>query len=359
MIFFYLCNENNIAVYIKYPAHIVAFINIKSKEVYCIMFQIKAPSTLDNRIKTRNSSILKYIWYNKWLYAFMLPAVLAVFIFSYIPMWGIIIAFQDFEPLKGIFHSDFVGLHNFKVIFDNPDFARNLRNTLGISLLGFTFGFPLPIILAIFLNELTSTKFKRFFQTASYLPHFISWVTVAGIMYTLMDYNTGIINKIISTLGIERVEFFAEPSLFWPLSVGIAIWKELGWAAIIYIATIASIDPELYEAAIVDGAGRYKRMIHITLPGIAPIISLSLVLTAGSIFSGAGICPGFDGVFNLYNAVVSEYAETIDYWVYREGLMRTNFSFGTSVGLLFSVINLTLLLCANKIANKINDSGLF
>jgi putative aldouronate transport system permease protein len=230
-----------------------------------------------------------------------------------------------------------------------------MRNTLAISGIGFTFGFPLPILFAIMLNEIPGIRFKKFVQTTSYLPHFISWVVIAGIMYQMLDKNTGIVNRFIKLFGGEPIYFFAEPSMFWGLSVAISIWKGLGWSSIIYLASIVSIDPGLYEAAAIDGAGRGKRMWHITLPGILPTVTMMLILQAGSIFSGAGITPGFDGVYNLSNATLSQYSDILDIWVFRMGIQRQRYDIATAMGLLFGVVNMALVLVANWIARHVGE----
>lgn len=299
-----------------------------------------------------------YFRTNYWLYLFLVPAVVAVLIFNYIPMWGVIMAFQDVDPLKGVLGSRFVGLANFRSVLSTPDMLRILRNTLAISLLGFAFGFPLPIVLAILISELRSTRFKRFVQTTSYLPHFISWVIVAGLAFEMFNSENGAVNNLLVALGMPKVEFLTTGKLFWPFSVGVAIWKECGWASIIYLAVITNIDPEYYEAAIIDGAGRLQRIVHITLPLMMPTVAMLLILNAGALLSGAGISPGFEGVFNLMNPMVANYAETLDYWVYREGIVRAQFAFGATVGLGLAVINFGLVYLANKAANKIADMGI-
>jgi len=305
----------------------------------------------------RKQSSLKYLLKYKWLYLFILPGALTVFIFNYVPLWGLIMAFQNFEPTKGVWGSSFSGLSNFKDVFIHPDFIRIMRNTLAISGLGFIIGFPLPILVALLINEVRSLKYKKIIQTISYLPHFISWVVVAGIMYEFLN-TRGLVNNLIALVGLPRTDFFADPKLFWIVSVLISVWKELGWACIIYLAAIAGVDQELYEAAVVDGANRLQRIWNITIPGIKPTIALLLILTAGSIFTGAGISPGFDGIFNLMNPVLGDYAQTLDIWIYQEGIYRGSYSFTTAMGLMLAVISFILVYVANKSANKIDDLGI-
>lgn len=314
---------------------------------------------MENRI-ARNGAVglSAYIKKNYQLYLFVLPALAAVVVFCYLPYPGMYLAFVKYDVTKGIWGSDFVGIQHFISLFSDPSFIRVMRNTLAISLIGFAFGFPLPIVFAILLNEFSLIKFKKFVQTASYLPHFVSWVAVAGMMYQIFNGNNGIVNDIREFIGLERINYFGEPTMFWGVSVFIAIWKGLGWASIIYLAGISSINPELYEASAIDGAGRFKRVRHITLPGLMPTITILLILNAGSIFSGAGITPGFDGVFNLSNSVVSEYSDILDIFIYKQGLRQMHYDFATAMGLLFGIVNMALVLAANHVANKTNNSGI-
>lgn len=317
-----------------------------------MIHEAKPPILLSSKNRV---SFARYFRSNYWLYLFLLPALLTVIVFSYLPYEGLRLAFVKYDLVKGLSGSRFIGLDNFTYALSNRDFLRVMRNTLAISGIGFTFGFPLPILFAIMLNEIPGIRFKKFVQTTSYLPHFISWVVIAGIMYQMLDKNTGIVNRFIKLFGGEPIYFFAEPSMFWGLSVAISIWKGLGWSSIIYLASIVSIDPGLYEAAAIDGAGRGKRMWHITLPGILPTVTMMLILQAGSIFSGAGITPGFDGVYNLSNATLSQYSDILDIWVFRMGIQRQRYDIATAMGLLFGVVNMALVLVANWIARHVGE----
>jgi putative aldouronate transport system permease protein len=308
---------------------------------------------------TPKKDSFRYLKNNIWLYIFAAPAIIAVFIFEYMRMPGVIMAFQHFDPMKGFIHSPFVGLENFANIFTDADLPRIIKNTLVISALGFFIGFPLPIIFAILITEVRSIRFKKFIQSTSYLPHFISWVIVAGIMYDLMDADKSLFNKIIGLFGYESRNYISDPNIYWYVSVAISIWKELGWQSIIFISAIVSIDQEQYEAAIVDGASRFQRIIHITLPGIMPTVAIVLILQAGLILTGAGLSPGFDGAFNIGNPGNDSQSQVLDVWIYREGVRRMSYSFATAVGLVLALINLTFVFIANRSANKINNSGVF
>lgn len=299
-----------------------------------------------------------YFKRNYQLYLFLVPTFIVLILFSYKPYTGLYMAFTDYDVIEGMWGSPFVGFKHFIELFQDPGFGKVMRNTLAISAIGFVFGFPLPIILALFLNEIKFMKFKRFVQTASYLPHFVSWVAIAGIMYQMFDPKRGIVNDIIAFFGFERIHFFAEPKMFWGLSVAIAIWKGIGWSSIIYLAGMAGISPDLYEACEIDGGGWLTKMRHITLPGIMPTVTVILILNAGSIFSGAGITPGFDGVFNLSNNIIAEYSDILDIYIYKQGMKQLRYDFATAMGLMFGIVNMALVYIANATANKINNSGI-
>lgn len=304
-----------------------------------------------------HKNLFASLWKDRTLYIFIAPAFIAVLVFNYIPIWGLMMAFQEYNPVRGVFGSPLVGLDNFINVFGSAELPRILRNSLGISVIGFIVGFPLTILFSLLINEMNAFRFKKLVQTVSYLPHFVSWVVVSGIAYDILDYDGGTVNHILGLAGLNRIDFLAEPLLFWPVSVAIAVWKELGWASIIFISAMASVDADQHEAAYVEGANRFQRISFVTIPGIMPTISLVLILQAGAILSGAGISPGFEGVYNLWNPVVGEYADILDIWMFQEGVKRTHYSFAAAAGLLLSVIHFFLVLAANKIANRINDLG--
>lgn len=286
-------------------------------------------------------------------YIMLLPALLFVLIFAYLPMYGIIVAFKDYYSTKGIWGSAWVGFDNFRQIFQLQKFWQVIRNTLEINVLRLIFDFPAPIILALMLNEVRCRWFQRVTQTVVYLPHFISWVVVSGIMFNILS-SDGLLNSIITALGGEQVKFLSNSSTFRPLLVISQIWKEVGWGTIIYLAALSGISPEYYEAAMIDGAGRFKQIFYITLPFLAPTVSIMLILRMGQMMVG-----GFDQVFNLINPSVYDVGDVIDTYIYRIGLVDGRFSMASAVGLFLNVINCFLLLSVNKISQKIGGVGLY
>lgn len=293
-------------------------------------------------------------------YLFLLPGVISAFIFNYIPMGGIIMAFQDYRPQDGWLHSDLVGLKHFIDFLTDPDFYRALRNTLGINFLMILIGFPLPIIFSLALHEMRSEKFKRGVQTITYLPHFLSWVVVAGLAYRMFEQDYGAVNLLISLFGHEKIAFFRESKYFWGLIVGLSIWKELGWNSIVYLAALSTVDPVLYEAAMVDGASRWQRLWKITIPSIAPTIAIMLVLQVGALVSSTasgswGV--NFDAVFNLKNAMVAEKAITLDVFVYQQGIQYNRVSLAAAVGVVQSIVSLILVAITNKASKKMSGAS--
>jgi putative aldouronate transport system permease protein len=286
------------------------------------------------------------------LYIIFLPVFIYYIIFCYIPMGGIVIAFKHFTIMGGIFGSPWVGLENFERFFQNGDFWTVFKNTIVLAFYRILFGFPAPIIFALLLNEIRFGKYKRVIQTVSYLPHFISWVVVYGLLYNFFSAD-GFVNQIIKLVGGQQVLFLSMPKYFRALFVGSGIWKELGWGAIIYLASLASINTELYEAAMIDGANRFQRMWHITLPGIRSVISIMFVLSMGGLLSVS-----FEQVLVMINPSVSSVADVIDYYIYSVGLKQiNNFSYATAVGLFRSVLSLILVLVTNSIAKRIDEEG--
>lgn len=290
---------------------------------------------------------------NKYKYIIVLPAIIYFILFSYKPMYGIIIAFKNFRPTLGIMGSPWVGFQHFQDFFTDVYFFRVLTNTVVISLYSIIFGFPAPIILAILLNEIRSTLFKRMVQTISYLPHFISMVIVCGLIrqFCLTD---GAINDILQHFTGQRVPLLQEPNFFRPLYIISGIWQETGWGTIIYLAALAGIDQEQYEAARIDGAGRLKQMIFITLPGLIPTIVILFILRMGGILN-----VGFEKILLLYGPTTWVKADVISTYVYRRGLLEGAWSYTTAVGLFNSVVNIFFLLITNFISKKVNDTGLF
>ncbi|ANU55973.1 sugar ABC transporter permease [Acutalibacter muris] len=276
----------------------------------------------------------------------LLPGMIFLVIFSIVPMFGIVMAFQNFVPAKGIFGSKFVGLAQFQRLFMLPDFRQILENTLIIALSKILLGTLLAVVFAVLLNECKNVRYKRFIQTAVYLPHFLSWVILAVMFSNIFSY-TGIINQIIMAFGGEPVMFMISNTWFRPIIIGTDVWKEFGYNAVIYVAAMTSIDPTLYEAADIDGAGRWKKIMNITIPGILPTIILMGTLSIGNVLNA-----GFDQVFNMYSPLVYRTGDIIDTYVYREGLVNIQYSFATAVGLFKSVISFGLLALAYKLADK-------
>ncbi|WP_271629022.1 ABC transporter permease [Caldicellulosiruptor sp. DIB 104C] len=291
----------------------------------------------------------------KYLQAMAIPGVIWMIIFCYIPMYGIIIAFKEYDITLGINKSPWVGLANFKEFFSDERFWLIIKNTMGISFFKLLVGFPLPILFAVLLNELTSVRFKRTVQTISYLPHFISWVVLGGILMNWLS-ETGLINIILTKLGIlkQPITFLAEPKYFWGIAVISEVWKELGWNAIIYLAAIAGIDPELYEAATVDGAGRITKMFKITIPCISGTIAIMFILAVSGLMNS-----NFDQIFVLRNPLNADASDVIDIYVYKMGIEAFRFSYATAIGLVKSNIALILLLLANGVTKKLTDKSLF
>ncbi|MBS4219160.1 sugar ABC transporter permease [Bacillus sp. FJAT-49711] len=298
----------------------------------------------------------KKIFLSQWQLQLMIwPSIILMIVFSFIPMFGLIIAFQDYSPLTGFLDSEFVGIENFKAFFGDRDFYNVLTNTLGISLLKLLIGFPLEIILAILINELRLGIFKKFTQTISYLPHFLSWVILGGMIISWLS-SSGIVNSLLLSLHLtsEPIAFLTNPNGYWWVATISDIWKEVGWGTILYLAAMSGIDPSLYEAAKVDGAKKLKRIWHITLPGISYIIVLMFVLRVGSVLGS-----NLEQALVLQNSSNMSKSEVLDLYVYHLGLTQGDFSFATAVGIFSSVISVILLLLANFLTKKINDSSIF
>lgn len=284
----------------------------------------------------------------------LLPVVAWFFVFKYMPMYGVVLAFKEFMYNKGILWSPWVGFANFNKAFNSSIFWEVFVNTIQISLGRLIFVFPVPILISILLNEIRHRKFKRVVQTVVYMPHFLSWVIIAGIIFNLLSVDGGFINKLIIGSGREAVNFLTTPEYFRPLLYISHVWKEMGWETIICLATLASINPEIYEAAIVDGANRFQRFLHVTWPGLKGAVVIMFILSTGSIMNA-----GFDQIYNLYNPAVYSAGDIIDTYVFRETLLSGQYGFGTAVGLFKSVINVALLLMVNRLASMLGEQGIY
>lgn len=304
--------------------------------------------------KRMKSGLAREIFKNRYLYLLALPGLLFFLIFKYIPMFGIVIAFQNYSPFKGMLNSPWVGLDHFQRFFSNPDFLIIFRNTMGINLLNLILYFPLPILVAVFLNELRKEIYKKFVQTIIYMPHFLSWVIIAGLTFLLFSKGDGLVNKVIESFGGDKIDVLTNPNAFWIMIVVQSIWKEAGWGTILFLAAIASIDPGLYEAARMDGAGRLRQIWHITLPAIRSVIVVLLILRLGQMMD-----VGFEQIFLMYNGAVSQVAEVFDTYVYTVGIKQGQFSYSTAAGLFKSVVGLILVVLSNKLAKKMGEDGVY
>ncbi|UUX35469.1 ABC transporter permease [Fundicoccus culcitae] len=305
------------------------------------------------RAKERKTKV-KFIKQNWQLYLFLFPTLLYFVIFHYAPMYGILMAFKDYSPALGIWKSPWVGFMWFEDFFNSYYFTDLLKNTLGISIYQIIVGFPAPIILALLMNEVKDGLYKRGLQTITYAPHFISLVVMVGIIIAFLSPTTGLINNILGLFGIGPIPFMIQPKWFKTIYVFSGVWQSTGWGAIIYIAALSGVDPQLHEAAIMDGASRLQRIRHINIPAIVPIIVVMFILEMGGIMS-----VGFQKVLLMQNELNMSSSDVISTFVYRTGLLDAQYSYSTAVGLFDSVINATLLLTVNQISKKITQIGLW
>ena len=308
----------------------------------------KSSSTL----LTLGKTIMRY----KYFYLMVLPVMVWYLLFSYAPMYGITLAFKSFSYKEGILGSPWIGLDHFRALLTDADFHTAFKNTIIISLMKLVIAFPAPIILSIILNEFSKNKAKRFFQTVLTFPHFISWVVLAGILTSLFSRD-GVINQSLLYFGFDTISPITDADSFRPMLYITHLWREIGWDSIIYLAALAGINPELYEAAEVDGANRFKRLIHIAWPGIKSTVAILLILNVGQLLTNGA---SFDQIFNLYSSPVYEVADVIDTYVYRTSFtIGTDFGYTTAVGLVKSVISLVLLVAANTIVKRMGEDGLY
>lgn len=301
----------------------------------------------------KGTSFYKY-WKYRYLTLLLIPSLAYFIVFHYVPVYGLQIAFKDYNFFDGIWGSAWVGLEHFKHLFELGSFWQVFRNTIVISLYKFIFGFPAPIIFALLLNELRVLLFKRVVQTISYFPHFVSWVILGGVLVQFLSPSIGPINIVLKAIGLDPIYFLADPNWFRSVLVITEVWKGLGWGTIIYLAALSGINPELYEVATVDGANRFQRVWHITLPSMVPVITIMMILTIGQLIND-----DFDQVFNLYNPAVYSVGDVLSTYTYRYGLVDLQYSFATAVGLFKNVISLILVLAANSIAKRLNDYALW
>lgn len=302
----------------------------------------------------RSPPILQYLQRDWQLYLLLVPVMLYYIVYQYLPMGGLVMSFQNYIPALGFFDSQWVGFDNFIRFFESYSFWRVLINTIEVSILQLVFGFPFPVILALLLNEVRNKYFKRTVQTITYAPHFISTVVLVGMMTLVLSPSTGIVNKLIESLGGESINFMTEPGWFKPLYVISDIWQNAGWGAIIYVAALSSVDPQLHESAVIDGANRWQRIWHINLPGILPTIIIMLIMQTGRVMN-----IGFEKVFLMQTDPNLVASDVISTFVYRNGLIQGQLSFAAAVGMFNSVINFILVFVVNKISSKLSDISLW
>lgn len=316
--------------------------------------EIKLQNRQSKIVKKNN--LLKKIYEQRYLFLMSLPFVIWLLIFKYLPLWGWTMAFQNYKPGRSFTEQQWVGFDHFIKLFQDPTFYQALRNTLAMSFLGITFGFITPIIFALLLNELKNSVFKKIVQTVSYLPHFVSWVIAASLITTMLSVDSsGAVNQLLLKLNIieKPINFLSIPKAFWWIVLAADLWKEVGWNSIIYLAAITGIDSSLYEAAKVDGAGRFRQIWHVTLPGIRSTIIVILIMNIGWLIN-----IGFEKQYLLGNAIVMEYANVIDYYALTYGINLGRYSYGTAIGIFKSVISIILVFAANKLAKKIGEGEL-
>lgn len=317
---------------------------------------VKKAAAVSNMPTNKWARKWKQIRSDKLLYLLLLPVIAWYLIFAYLPMGGLSLAFKNFRYDMGLWASPWIGFEHFSKMFEDKDFWNALKNTLVFAAGKICILFPMPVILAVLLNEMRANKTKKFFQTVFTFPHFITWVVLAGILINMFGSN-GMVNASLSVLGFQKISPLSDSSMFRPFIWLSALWKEIGWDSIIYLAAFAGIDPGLYEAASIDGANRFQKMIHISWPGIRGTVAIMFILAVGSLMTNGA---SFDQVFNLYSEPVYNVADTLDTFVYRSSFsIGTNFGYTTAVGFLKSVINVILITVTNKIVTKTGESGLF
>ncbi|MFF2911051.1 ABC transporter permease [Paenibacillus sp. NPDC057934] len=290
----------------------------------------------------------------------ILPSIIFILIFSYIPMWGVLMAFKEYNMFEGFAASPWVGTMHFRMFFESPEFWSIVRNTFGISMLKLLIGFPAPIILALMLNEVKNIVFKSIVQTVTYIPHFISWVVVSGLVFSMLAVDNGAVNEVLVKMSLidKPINWLSIPEYFWGILVSVGVWKEIGFGSIVYMAAIAGIDPAMYEAASIDGASKFKQIFKITIPSIAPVITIFLLLGVGNILNA-----GFEDILlltkNLNNGILMPYAQTVDTYVYQMGILNQRYSYATAAGLLKSVLSVLLLYVANTISRRFGKASLW
>jgi putative aldouronate transport system permease protein len=304
--------------------------------------------------KKKTSSLLSEIARDRNLYLMLIPGLLYFAIFKYLPMFGVMVAFQNYMPFLGFLKSDWVGMANFQRFFGDPAFFGLLKNTIILAVYNIIFYFPLPIIIALLLNELFNERFKRIVQSIIYVPHFISWVVIAGICYSVLSVDNGVVNALIKACGGDPINFLASSKWFRPLIILQLIWKDTGWGTIIFLAALAGVNVELYEAAVMDGANRWQQFLAVTFPAIKSTVVIMLILRMGTFMDS-----GFEQIFLMLNSMNRSVGEVFDTYVYTSGMLNGQFSYSTAVGLFKSLVSLMMVLTTNYIAKKAGEEGIY
>lgn len=304
----------------------------------------------DSTKELKTNKFLDKLNKEKYLYLLILPGFITLMLFYYKPMVGVLMAFQNYNISEGIWGSEWIGFEHFKTFFSGRDFAPVMINTLKISILQLIIGFPMPILLAILFNELRAGVFKKLSQTVSYMPHFLSWVTIAGMMTTLLSPSTGLVNAVIQKFGLEPVYFLAEKNMFVPILIISNVWKEIGWGSVIYLASLTGLDQEVAEAATIDGCTRFQKIIHINFPYLMSTVAIMLIMRTGTILNA-----GFDQIFNLQSPATYDVANVLDTYVYELGIQGFQYGLSTAIGLFKSVVGIIMVLLTNYISKKLSD----
>lgn len=290
----------------------------------------------------------------KWMYALAMPGILYFILFKFVPLWGLLISFKEYNPFQGFWGSRWIGFTNFTDLFSSEVFYLMLRNTFAINIFSIIFMFPLPIVLALMLNEIRHEVFKRINQSIVYLPHFLSWVVVASMTFFMLSTDVGLINKLITGMGFGPVSFLSSPNLFWGLLTAQSMWKEVGWGTIIFLAAMAGVDPQQYEAAVIDGASRMKQIWHVTLPAIRPTIIILLILRLGHMAD-----VGFEQILLMNNPLVTSVSQVFDTYAYTIGILGGKISVGVTVGMFKGVVGLILVMLSNYAVKKLGQEGIY
>lgn len=318
------------------------------------MAKTKLPAVGAGKKEGRLSRTLRECKTHRTLLLMMIPGMLYYLLFHYKPMYGILIAFKDYRMLDGIMASSWAGTKYFRMAFENPEFWRVFKNTLILSGYKLVFTFPAPIILALLINEVRCLRFKKFVQTMTYMPHFLSWVILAGVLTNFLSPSIGPINMLLKVIGLDTIYFMGESKYFRAVLVASSIWKEAGWGTIIYLAALTNVDSQLYEAAMIDGAGRLRQTVTVTVPAISSIIVIMLIMQVGKIIND-----DFDQIYNMYNPAVRSVSDVLATYIYSVGLEKAQYSYSTALGLFKNVIAFALVLMTNAVSRRVNDYGLW